>query len=223
MLLRTTSAVFLLLFVAGLHGISCQDESPSSEPKSTFALAKENTITHHTGLNVTTGDELMPTGNLTSNATEMLGPAPAPSEVLSGGPDMAAEPTSATGSGPAQAPVMAPALPPAVQSNISNEMTEDNSTDSAVAKTPAATPAVTLPAALKNITDYVGSAIDKDVTTQAAGVASSSRYGSVIAGTLVAAVVMVGIAATVLVWRRRSGSAYQGLHDTEMAMIRREH
>lgn len=138
---------------------------------------------------------------------EMLGPAPAPSEVLSGGPDMAAEPTSATGSGmpcargllpltfnnkpcstihefgvplsaaacflssahsqhfaklvhvyigPAQAPVMAPALPPAVQSNISNEMTEDNSTDSAVAKMPAATPAVTLPAALKNITDYVG-------------------------------------------------------------------
>ena len=65
-------------------------------------------------------------------------------------------------------------------------------------------------------------AIDKDAITQGAGVASSNRYGSVIAGTLVAAVVIVGLAGTVLVWRRRAG-AYQGLHDTEMAMIRREH
>ncbi len=65
-------------------------------------------------------------------------------------------------------------------------------------------------------------AVDKDAIMRGAGVASSSRYGSVIAGTLVAAVVIVGIAGTVLVWRRRAG-AYQGLHDTEMAMIRREH
>ena len=65
-------------------------------------------------------------------------------------------------------------------------------------------------------------AVDKDAITRGAGVASSNRYGSVIAGTLVAAVVIVGIAGTVLVWRRRAG-AYQGLHDTEMAMIRREH
>ncbi len=62
-----------------------------------------------------------------------------------------------------------------------------------------------------------------DVIAQGASVASSSRYGSVIAGTLVAAVVVVGIAGTVLVWRHRSSGAYQGLHDTEMAMIRREH
>ncbi len=65
-------------------------------------------------------------------------------------------------------------------------------------------------------------AVDKDAITRGAGVASSNRYGSVIAGTLVAAVVIVGIAGTILVWRRRAG-AYQGLHDTEMAMIRREH
>lgn len=65
-------------------------------------------------------------------------------------------------------------------------------------------------------------AVDKEAITRGAGVASSSRYGSVIAGTLVAAVVVVGLAGTVLVWRRRAG-AYQGLHDTEMAMMRREH
>ena len=59
--------------------------------------------------------------------------------------------------------------------------------------------------------------------TQGAGVASSSRYGSVIAGTLVAAVVTVGVAGTVMVWRRKNSGNYQGLHDTEMAMIRREH
>ena len=72
--------------------------------------------------------------------------------------------------GPAQAPVMAPALAPAVQSNISNEMTGDNSTDSAVAKTPAATPAVTLPAALKNITDYVGWAHQSLVSNASQGI-----------------------------------------------------
>ena len=65
-------------------------------------------------------------------------------------------------------------------------------------------------------------AVDKEAITRGAGLASSNRYGSVIAGTLVAAVVVVGIAGTVLVWRRRAG-AYQGLHDTEMAMMRREH
>ena len=66
-------------------------------------------------------------------------------------------------------------------------------------------------------------AVDKSIATQAAGVASSNRYGSVIAGTLVAAVAIVGITGTVLVWRRRTTGTYQGLHDTEMAMTRREH
>ncbi|KAL0056285.1 hypothetical protein WJX82_009537 [Trebouxia sp. C0006] len=75
---------------------------------------------------------------------------------------------------------------------------------------------------ISTATGSIGGAVDKDAITRGAGVASSNRYGSVIAGTLVAAVVIVGLAGTVLVWRRRAG-AYQGLHDTEMAMIRREH
>lgn len=66
-------------------------------------------------------------------------------------------------------------------------------------------------------------ASEKDATTtQGASIASSSRYGAVAAGTLVAAVVIVGLAGTFMVWRRRS-TPYQGLHDTEMAMLRREH
>lgn len=66
-------------------------------------------------------------------------------------------------------------------------------------------------------------ASDKDLTsTQGASIASPSRYGSVAAGTLVAAVVIIGLTGTFMVWRRRS-SSYQGLHDTEMAMLRREH
>lgn len=66
-------------------------------------------------------------------------------------------------------------------------------------------------------------ASEKDSTKQSgASIASSSRYGSVAAGTLVAGVVIVGLAGTFMVWKRRSTS-YQGLHDTEMAMLRREH
>lgn len=64
---------------------------------------------------------------------------------------------------------------------------------------------------------------DKDSTsTEGASIASSSRYGAVAAGTLVAAVVIVGLTGTFMVWKRRS-TPYQGLHDTEMAMLRREH
>lgn len=63
----------------------------------------------------------------------------------------------------------------------------------------------------------------KDAIKSAGASVSSGSYGSVVAGTLVAAVVIVGLAGTVVVWRRRRGNSYQGLHDTEMAMIRREH
>ena len=66
-------------------------------------------------------------------------------------------------------------------------------------------------------------ASEKDLTRQSgANIASSSRYGAVAAGTLVAAVVIIGLAGTFMVWKRRSTS-YQGLHDTEMALVRREH
>lgn len=67
-----------------------------------------------------------------------------------------------------------------------------------------------------------GAASAKDATVAGASVAPSS-YGSVVAGTLVAAAMMVGLAATVVVWRHRRPNTYQGLHDTELAMIRREH
>ena len=104
MILRTASAVLLLLFVSGefgnghwplcqslvglhscldrvlslnttsvchtgLHGVRCQNEPPSPETKSTFELAKETTIQKHTGVNVTTGQDIVPSANTTSNAT----------------------------------------------------------------------------------------------------------------------------------------------------------
>lgn len=56
----------------GLHGVRCQNETPSPETKSTFELAKETTIQKHTGKNVTTGDDLVPSANTTSNATGKL-------------------------------------------------------------------------------------------------------------------------------------------------------
>ncbi len=57
---------------SGLHGVRCQNETPSPETKSTFELAKETTIQKHTGKNVTTGDDLVPSANTTSNATGKL-------------------------------------------------------------------------------------------------------------------------------------------------------
>lgn len=53
----------------GLHGVRCQNEPPSPETKSTFELAKENTIQKHTGVNVTTGEDIGPSANTTANAT----------------------------------------------------------------------------------------------------------------------------------------------------------
>lgn len=225
MILRTAAAVLLLLFVSGLHGVRCQNETPSPETKSTFELAKETTIQKHTGKNVTTGDDLVPSANTTSNATEMLHPALAPSDAPSTAPDVAAEPSSELASRPSEAPVMAPASAPAALSNTSQSTHENTTADAVPTQTPVGTPAVSQPpsnSTISTATGSIGGAVDKDAITRGAGVASSNRYGSVIAGTLVAAVVIVGIAGTILVWRRRAG-AYQGLHDTEMAMIRREH
>lgn len=225
MILRMASAILLLLFVSGLHGVTCQDEPPSPETKSTFELAKETTIQKHTGVNVTTGEDIVPSTNTTSNATEMLYQALAPSDAPSIAPDIAAEPSSQLATRPSEAPIMAPALAPAAFSNASQNTSENTTADAVPTQTPTGTPAVSQPTSNSTIgtaTGSIGGAVDKDAITQGAGVASSSRYGSVIAGTLVAAVVIVGIAGTVLVWRRRAG-AYQGLHDTEMAMIRREH
>ena len=48
--------------------MSCQSESPLPE-KTVQELAKENTITHHTGVNVT---EVLPRETLTSNSTGRL-------------------------------------------------------------------------------------------------------------------------------------------------------
>ncbi|DBB06581.1 TPA: hypothetical protein ACH3X1_012112 [Trebouxia sp. C0004] len=225
MILRTASAFLLLLFVSGLHGVRCQNEPPSPETKSTFELAKENTIQKHTGVNVTTGEDIVSSANMTSNATEMLYQALAPSDAPSTAPGNAAEPFSEPASRPSEAPIMAPALAPAALSGALQITKEDTSADAVPTQTPAGTPAVGQPPLNSTIDAAIGTiggAVDKDAITRGAGVASSSRYGSVIAGTLVAAVVVVGIAGTVLVWRRRAG-AYQGLHDTEMAMIRREH
>ena len=59
--------------------MTCQNEPPSPETKSTFELAKENTIQKHTGVNVTTGEGIVPTANVTSNVTGIL----AAGEVLS--------------------------------------------------------------------------------------------------------------------------------------------
>lgn len=201
--------------------MTCQNEPPSPETKSTFELAKENTIQKHTGVNVTTGEGIVPAANVTANMTDMLYEALAPSEAPSVAPGIAADRSG----GPSDAPRTAPALAPATSGDIAHNTSNSTATDSVPTETSSPTPAASQPVAnstLDNVAEYIGGAVDKEAITRGAGVASSSRYGSVIAGTLVAAVVVVGIAGTVLVWRRRAG-AYQGLHDTEMAMMRREH
>lgn len=222
---QASPALLVMLCMAGLTSVLCQIESLSPVlPKTVHEMAKENTISYHTGVNSTEDTALQ------SNNTEASAPAPAPAPlpVPAGGPGRA--PTPDVAPGPARAPSRAPAVAPsAATGGFPKEATSSTSAQSLPYHSPPiATPAATsrppVPAATEESQADPGAvASEKDSTKQSgASIASSSRYGSVAAGTLVAGVVIVGLAGTFMVWKRRSTS-YQGLHDTEMAMLRREH
>ncbi|KAL3139859.1 hypothetical protein ABBQ38_004155 [Trebouxia sp. C0009 RCD-2024] len=219
---QAAPALFVMLCMAGLSSVLCQIDSLSPElPKSVQELAKENTISYHTGVNSTEDT------TLTSNNTESSIPAPAPLPVPAGGPARAAAPDLAPG--PARAPSTAPAVAPSAAVGVPKAATSNTSAQSMPQKSPPiATPAATSRppapvATAESAVDGGAVASEKDLTRQSgASIASSSRYGAVAAGTLVVAVVIIGLTGTFMVWKRRSTS-YQGLHDTEMALVRREH
>ncbi|KAL3154251.1 hypothetical protein ABBQ32_013749 [Trebouxia sp. C0010 RCD-2024] len=217
MFIQAAPALLVMLCMAGLSSVLCQIDSLSPElPKTVQELAKENTIAFHTGLNSTEDA-------LTSNNTESSIPAPAPLPVPAGGPARASAPDLAPG--PARAPGTAPAVAPSAAIGVPKAATSNTSAQSAPPMaTPAATSRPPAPAATaESAADARAVASEKDLTKQSgASIASSSRYGAVAAGTLVAAVVIIGLTGTFMVWKRRSTS-YQGLHDTEMALVRREH